>query len=346
MFASGTLSTVTSGAIALSAGAATQIALNAGNNQTVAAGSAVPIRPSVIVRDGSGNPVAGVAVTFSGAPGNGTIPGPNQTTHATGNAPVPSWAPATPPRAKPPTATPPGATGTAGAPTSIAVRTGNSQSAEVGTAVTTPPAVIVQDQFNNPVASVAVTFAPAAGSGTVNPTTPVTTGPGGIAAVSSWTLGTTAGPNTLTATAAGSGITGNPVTFTATGTAGAAAKLAITTQPSATARSGVAFLQQPVIQLQDASGNPVSQSGTPVTATIASGGGTLGGTPTVTTNTSGTAVFTNLSITGTAGPHTLGFSAPQPFTGVTSGTVSLTAGAATRSRSGEHTSESRHRPKP
>src|SRR5207247_384261 len=65
MFASGTLSTVTSGAIALSAGAATQIALNAGNNQTVAAGSAVPIRPSVIVRDGSGNPVAGVAVTFA-----------------------------------------------------------------------------------------------------------------------------------------------------------------------------------------------------------------------------------------------------------------------------------------
>src|SRR2546430_36380 len=174
------------------------------------------------------------------------------------------------------------------------------------------------------------TFAPAAGSGTVNPTTPVTTGPGGIAAVSSWPLGTTAGPNTLTATAAGSGITGNPVTSTAPGTAGAAAKLAITTQPSATARSGVAFPQQPVIQLQDASGNPVSQSGTPVTATIASGGGTLGGTPTVTTNTSGTAVFTNLSITGTAGPHTLGFSAPQPFTGLTSGTVSLTAGAATQ----------------
>src|SRR2546430_2685602 len=174
------------------------------------------------------------------------------------------------------------------------------------------------------------TFAPAAGSGTVNPTTPVTTGPGGIAAVSSWTLGTTAGPNTLTATAAGSGITGNPVTSTAPGTAGAAAKLAITTQPSATARSGVAFPQQPVIQLQDASGNPVSQSGTPVTATIASGGGTLGGTPTVTTNTSGTAVFTNLSITGTAGPHTLGFSAPQPFTGVASGTVSLTAEAATQ----------------
>src|SRR5205823_7148322 len=283
----------------LSAGAATQIALNAGNNQTVAAGSAVPIRPSVIVRDGSGNPVAGVAVTFAVAPGNGTITGPNQTTDASGIAAVASWTLGKPAGVNTLTATSTGlngspvtftATGTAGAPTSIAVSAGNNQSAAVGTAVTTPPAVIVQDQFNNPVASVAVTFAPAAGSGTVNPTTPVTTGPGGIAAVSSWTLGTTAGPNTLTATAAGSGITGNPVTFTATGTAGAAAKLAITTQPSATARSGVAFLQQPVIQLQDASGNPVSQSGTPVTATIASGGGTLGGTPTVTTNTSGTAV--------------------------------------------------------
>src|SRR2546430_8137938 len=42
--------------------------------------------------------------------------------------------------------------------------------------------------------------------------------------------------------------------------------------------SGVAFLQQPVIQLQDASGNSVSQVGVTVRASIASGGGTLGGT--------------------------------------------------------------------
>src|SRR5207249_3060492 len=91
MFASGTLSTVTSGAIALSAGAATQIALNAGNSQTVAAGTAVPIPPAVIVKDGSGNPVAGVAGTFAVAPGNGTITGPNQTTDAAGSPPVRRW---------------------------------------------------------------------------------------------------------------------------------------------------------------------------------------------------------------------------------------------------------------
>src|SRR5947208_2345735 len=74
-----------------------------------------------------------------------------------------------------------------------------------------------------------------------------------------------------------------------------------------TAQSGVAFAQQPVVQLRDASGNPVSQTGVTVTAAIASGGGTLGGTLTATTNGSGVASFTNLAITGTAGDRTLSF---------------------------------------
>src|SRR5204862_713831 len=78
-------------------------------------------------------------------------------------------------------------------------------------------------------------------------------------------------PNTLTASA--TGLTGSPVTFTATATAGAAAKLAITTEPSSSAQSGAPFAQQPVVQLQDANGNPVSQSGVTVTAVVASGPG-------------------------------------------------------------------------
>src|SRR5207253_6201203 len=49
-----------------------------------------------------------------------------------------------------------------------------------------------------------------------------TTNTSGIATVGSWTLGSTAGTNTLTATATGSGITGNPVTFTADGKIGRA----------------------------------------------------------------------------------------------------------------------------
>src|SRR5207253_2109207 len=87
--------------------------------------------------------------------------------------------------------------------TSIAPSAGSSQTGTVGTPVQTPPAVIVRDQFNNPVAGVAVTFTPASGSGSVNPTTPVLTNASGIAARTSWTLGTTAGGNTLTATSGG-----------------------------------------------------------------------------------------------------------------------------------------------
>src|SRR5207237_261714 len=298
-----TLSTVTSGAIALSAGAATQIALNAGNNQTVAAGSAVPIRPSVIVRDGSGNPVAGVAVTFAVAPGNGTITGPNQTTNATGIAAVGRWTLGKPAGTHTLTATSTGlngspvtftATGTAGAPTSIAVSAGNNQSAAVGTAVTTPPAVIVQDQFNNPVASVAVTFAPAAGSGTVNPTTPVTTGPGGLAAVSSCTLGGTptvttntsgtavftnlsitgtAGPHTLgfSAPQPFTGVTSGTVSLTA----GAATQIAMNAGNGQTATTGTAVAVPPSVIVRDASNNPVA--GVAVTFVPGTGSGSVTG---------------------------------------------------------------------
>src|SRR5207237_4861537 len=80
-----------------------------------------------------------------------------------------------------------------------------------------PPSVIVKDASGNPVPGVGVTFAVAPGSGSITGATQ-TTDAGGIATVGSWTLGTTAGANSLTATSAG--LAGSPVTFTATGTAG------------------------------------------------------------------------------------------------------------------------------
>src|SRR5438046_6836768 len=72
------------------------------------------------------------------------------------------------------------------------------------------------------------------------------------------------------------GLTGvNSATVTLT--AGTATQLTVTTEPSSTAQSGVPFAQQPVIQIRDASGNPVSQGGVTVTVAIATGGGTMGG---------------------------------------------------------------------
>src|SRR5207237_10075938 len=71
----------------------------------------------------------------------------------------------------------------AAAATSIAPSAGNNQTTTVGTAVATPPAVIVRDQFNNPVAGVSVTFHPGAGRGRVGPGPPAPANEEGMAGV-------------------------------------------------------------------------------------------------------------------------------------------------------------------
>ena len=88
----------------------------------------------------------------------------------------------------------------------------------------TAPSVIVTDQYGNPVSGVTVAFAVATGGGSRTGGSP-TTNSSGIAAVGNWTLGTTAGSNTLTATVAAL----SPVTFTATGTADAATQVQVET---------------------------------------------------------------------------------------------------------------------
>ena len=210
----------------------------------------------------------------------------------------------------------------------MTISAGNAQTATVGTAVGTVPAVLVRDASNNPVAGVSVTFAVATGGGSILPVAAVLTNASGIATATSWTLGTAAGANSLTATAAPGGISPNPVTFTATGTPGAATQLVIAQQPSATAANGVVLLQQPTVQVRDALGNP-APGVVSVTAGIATGGGTLGGTATVSTDAGGLATFAGLSITGTVGVRTLQF-ASAGLTPDTSTSISITAGAPTQ----------------
>lgn len=108
----------------------------------------------------------------------------------------------------------------------------------------------------------------------------------------------------------------------------AATQLSIHAPPSAIAPSGVAFAQQPEIQLRDGGGNAVGQSGITVQVAITAGGGVLGGTTEATTNATGLATFANLSIAGTIGNRTLAFIAP----GLTVATANVTvvAGPAAR----------------
>src|SRR5256885_9962959 len=74
----------------------------------------------------------------------------------------------------------------------------------------------------------------------------------------------------------------------------------LVTPPSDTARSGIALARQPVVQLQDAAGNPVSGAGTQVTAAIATGGPALSGGHPIATDAGGRPAFTNPTITGVA----------------------------------------------
>lgn len=104
-------------------------------------------------------------------------------------------------------------------------------------------------------------------------------------------------------------------------TPGPATQLAIRTQPVG-ASVGSVLATQPVIEIRDAALNLVTSSTATVTATIASGGGTLGGNSTVAA-VDGVATFVGLSISGSPGARTLAFSS-NGLAAVTSASFTMT----------------------
>ncbi len=179
--------------------------------------------PSVLVTDANGNPVAGVAVTWTVGVGGGSVVGAGSVTDAVGVARVGGWRLGPAPGDNTLHATAEGlsgspvifrATGVAAAPSSMTLNAGNNQSAVAGQAVAVRPSVKIINTSGNPVAGVAVTFTVVGGDGSVTGGS-VVSDAGGIATVGSWILG--ASGNWLIASAPG--LTGSPVLFTATGTA-------------------------------------------------------------------------------------------------------------------------------
>jgi galactose oxidase-like protein/Big-like domain-containing protein len=192
---------------------------------------------------------------------------------------------------------------------------GDGQVAPAGAPLPNPLVVLVTDDAGAPVEGVTVQWA-ADGGGGVSPGS-AQTGSDGKASTSR-TLGATAGQQTTTA--AVTGLQGSPVTFTATATAGATPGITITTNPPTAALTGEVFdpAVQPVVQVRDGAGQPVAD--VQVEASVASGGGTLEGTTTATTDASGVARFGDLGISGT-GAQTLQFTAGT--SSVTSAPVEL-----------------------
>jgi hypothetical protein len=220
---------------------------------------------------------------------------------------------------------------TAGPAANLTLQAGDNQAAQAGSAVPIAPSVLVQDQFGNPVAGTAVTFAVASGGGTVTGGAAVSDSLG-IAAVTSWTLGSSTGPNSLTATA--TGLTGSPVTFNATATAGPPGSIAVTAGTGQLATVNTAVPIAPAVTVLDQFTNPVP--GASVTWTVTAGGGTVncgaGNVASCSTTTNGLGVATVsawiLGTTAGTGNNTLGITTPGASG--TSITASGTAGAVTQ----------------
>lgn len=302
-------------------GAPRSITIVQGGTQTGTAGQALPVALIVEVKDDVGRPVAQQTLTIALNDG-GSIAPSQPVTNSQGRATF-TWTlgPSSGPQQLSVATATSGPSvvfhGTA-APASanvVTVISGNGQSGQAGKPLPDSLVIQVTDQFDNPVVGAAVTWT--TGQGSVSPATGVTNAQG--VSRTRWTLGGTAGSQTVVASVAG---IPDPVSFSATATPGPTPTLVFNRQPPATAKSGDELTRQPRIQLQDGEGNNLATAGVTVTASVNGTGATLGGSITRTTAANGRADFEDLSITAPGGSYTLTFSA-SGYTSVTSESITL-----------------------
>jgi hypothetical protein len=193
------------------------LAAISGDGQEAPVGSALPDPLVVRVTDGFGNPIPGVAVSWTVA-GGGSVSAAATTTGDDGLTSVRrTLGPGA--GTQHTLAAAPGLAGSpvdfvhtamAGSATVLEPVSGDGQSAQAGTALADPLVVRVHDAEGNPVPGLAVAWIVGQGGGTLAPSTSLT-GADGIASTR-WTLGAP-GANRATAVVSGVGAVG----FTATG---------------------------------------------------------------------------------------------------------------------------------
>ena len=184
-----------------------------------------------------------------------------------------------------------------GAATQLVFHTEPSPTASAGVAFAQQPVIWIEDQFGNRVTadnSTVVTLSRDASSGTAALQGTLTgTAINGVVAFSGINYRVA---ETILLDATSSGLV-PAVSTSVTVSAAGAAKLAILTQPSSSADAGVAFLQQPVVAVEDQFGNIILTDNTSVITASRdanTGTGTLYGTAGIQV-VNGIATFTNLS---------------------------------------------------
>jgi adhesin/invasin len=329
---------VVSGIIQVNAGTVASLAGVPPLTYEEVVGSPVSPAPSVVVKDAAGNPVAGVPVDFT--PDQGALVSPTTVnTDEDGIAQVASWTLG-------PTANVQyslsasiagsglapvvfSATAKSGAAGRLQIATQPSSTAQNGVALPVQPVIQIADQNGNPApqGNVSIRATISSGSGTLSSSVARTDG-SGKATFSGLTVTGKVGNYTISFSARGlAGVASTPVALSA----GAPTQLALVSAAPA-ARSRVLLNPQPVIQVQDVSGNSVPQAGIPVVAAL-SGTAALGGQTTVQTDANGAAIYTDLSLTGPPGAQTLTFTstdfgaATTPVTLPNPATIELSQGA-------------------
>jgi hypothetical protein len=227
-------------------------------SQAAVTGTPVPEAPAVRITDQLGNPISGVAVTFSVAGGGGAVASVAATTDASGTASAGAWTLGPAPGDNAVTAShgslPPVqflATGQPRVPRTVAPVSAAAQMGVAGAAVAQAPAVRVLDQTGQVMHGVTVRFAVAAGGGWVG-YTEIGTDTGGVASAVVWTLGA-AEQNAVTATVEGL----LPVQFSAIARPRVATTLTTVSSTSQTAIAGTAVAQAPTVRVHDQLGEPL-----------------------------------------------------------------------------------------
>jgi hypothetical protein len=284
--------------------AALSVQMASANDQQAPTNADVAEPPAVLVRDGAGDPMEGVTVSFAVTLGGGVVEPGSVVTDADGIARVTRWRLGA--NAGPNTLTAtvtglPVVTFNAEAllvPANVIAASSQSQAAQAGTTVAEPPAVLVRTAANAPVPGVTVTFAVTAGGGTIVPTTAVT-GADGIARTTSWTLGTTPGANSVSATVAGL----PAVAFSASGTE-PPVPTSVTANSTVIqdAEAGAPVAAPPSVIVRDQFNNPMQ--GVTVNFAVTTGGGTLD-PASVVTNAAGVATLTHWTLGSDGGANTV-----------------------------------------
>lgn len=236
------------------------VAKTGGDNQVGAAGTALTTALEVIVKDASGNPMAGINVSFAAATGGGSVAPTSAATGADGKA---TTSRTLGPGAGTQTTT---ATVTGVTPASfssiatingaVTIAAGGSASRSDTVKATAVPdlAVLVKDQNGAAVQGIVVHWSTLAGNGHLTQTTD-TTDVAGQSTVT-WTFDSLAA--TQTAQASVTGLVGSPITFTGTVGAGAALSIASAGGDNQTGFTGSALTSALKVKVVDQFGNGAS----------------------------------------------------------------------------------------